>query len=127
MTGPNESVSPSGLELVIAAEERLLHPETRASPESVLDLLHPDFRELGSSGREWTADAIAAQLHAKAGSMTEPIEMHNAVAIPLGPDAVLLTYTARTEEQSSLRSSVWVRRGERWRLLFHQGTVQPCA
>lgn len=42
----------------------------------------------------------------------------------LADDVILLVWRARSAERSSLRSSVWVRDGGRWRQRFHQGTVE---
>ncbi|MEW6472380.1 MAG: hypothetical protein AB1679_08915 [Actinomycetota bacterium] len=46
-------------------------------------------------------------------------------AIGLGDDVILLTYRARRPDRVSLRSSLWVRGAEGWKLLFHQGTLCP--
>ena len=43
---------------------------------------------------------------------------------PLAPDVVLLLWRSLTDAGSSLRSSVWVRSGGRWRQRFHQGTPE---
>jgi hypothetical protein len=46
----------------------------------------------------------------------------------LAPGVVLATYRATAQvadaaPRRSLRSSLWVRRSERWQLRFHQGTA----
>ncbi|WP_342839782.1 hypothetical protein [Priestia megaterium] len=43
----------------------------------------------------------------------------------LSPDCVLTTYHLmnHTAEKKTLRSSIWRKREEKWRLFFHQGTV----
>jgi hypothetical protein len=109
---------------VIRREVMLHRPDVRADGELVLSLLHRDFREFGSSGRMWDAAAEAEALAAN--PWIANIEVCDLNAVRLGPDAVLLTYMARTE-RSSLRSSVWVRDQEEWRLFFHQGTTKSDA
>ncbi|MFQ5557344.1 MAG: hypothetical protein ACE5GB_07545, partial [Acidimicrobiales bacterium] len=47
---------------------------------------------------------------------------HMSARLVGGPDAVLVTYDLGGAERASLRSSIWVRDAQTWRLLFHQGT-----
>jgi ribonuclease HI len=42
----------------------------------------------------------------------------------VGPNAVLLTYRSFARSGTTLRSSLWVLDGDRWRLRFHQGTPE---
>jgi ribonuclease HI len=107
---------------VVEKELSLLQPETRSSPDAVLDLLHERFREFGASGRIWNRSAIAQALAADPGSGSEAQDM---MAVQVAPDVVLLTYLARTPDRISLRSSLWVRHQGRWQLFFHQGTRAP--
>ena len=101
--------------------ELLLHrPAVRRDPGAVRALLHPRFREVGASGRTWDLDGIVATLAEAPGEAA--IEALDVAAEPVGPDAVLVTSRARTPSRESLRSSLWVREGDEWRLLFHQGT-----
>jgi ribonuclease HI len=100
---------------VIALELRLLQPDTRADRRALECLLHPDFREIGASGRLWDRNATIAALAA------EPGERHVAHAVEahrIAADAVLVTYAT----ESSRRSSLWVRDDDRWQVRFHQGT-----
>jgi ribonuclease HI len=103
------------LENVLALESRLLDPHTRRDPAQVASLLHPDFWEIGASGRTWShAEVLAAlandpQPRATAGDMA---------ARRISDNVVLVTYSAG----DSRRSSLWVRGADGWRLLFHQGT-----
>ena len=104
---------------VIGLELLLLEPAVRNDPERLLALLHADFSEHGASGRVWTRRSVAA---ATAGT-SAPIVATDVVARRLGVDAVLVTYRSNAEGRRALRSSTWVREGERWQLLFHQGTL----
>lgn len=107
-----------------ALEERLLTPEVRGSREELTKLLADDFLEFGSSGRTFDKQAIIALLEDES-----PLEcsLHDFSVQQLSDDVVLATYTARAvrleEIKTSLRSSVWVYRDERWQLTFHQGTL----
>lgn len=104
---------------VIAAELRLLEPETRRNGDAVRELLHPDFREFGQSGRTWDRNSVVDTI---SGS-TEPIRAEGIRSTRLGPDAILLTYTARTSGSASLRTSIWVRSDETWLVLHAHGTT----
>lgn len=107
---------------LIRAERALLEPSVRADPDAVLSLLHEEFCEFGASGRRWDRSAIAAELSARPALDVETVDM---TTVRVAPSVVLLTYVARTPERVSLRSSLWIRGGEGWRLFFHQGTPRP--
>lgn len=104
---------------VEALERELLRPETRADLGRTGVLLHPDFTEIGSSGRLWTRDEMMMALEDDPGMATD---LELLAADRLGEDAVLLTYRSHTRTGTALRSSLWVRDGAQWRLRFHQGT-----
>ena len=107
--------------VVEALERELLRPETRSDLGRTGVLLHPDFTEIGTSGRLWTRDAMMMALEDNPGG---PVELDLLGADRLGEKAVLLTYRSHTREGSALRSSLWVLDGAQWRLRFHQGTPE---
>ncbi|RFU21231.1 nuclear transport factor 2 family protein [Geodermatophilus marinus] len=110
------------LAAVVELERLLLRPDTRADPDRVAALLHPEFREFGASGRVWDGEAIVRALGAdpEVRGTAEAFEV-----VRLAEDVVLLTYRV-TGHRGSLRSSLWVRDGAAgWRLRFHQGTPAP--
>ena len=96
-------------------EKRLLNPEVRASAEALDSLVSDQFVEFGSSGYIYAKHDVIRQMLA-APSITVTVADFRVVTI--SPDVALATY--RTP--SSLRSSVWRREGECWRIVFHQGT-----
>lgn len=111
---------------ILALETELVCPDTRTNPTRLRELLCGAFTEIGASGRTYNRDAIIAAL------VSEPartLSLSDFEVAPLSEDIVLATYRlvagdagARTE---SLRSSLWVRDGDDWRLRFHQGTPIP--
>jgi ribonuclease HI len=119
LAAPGTDASPEAV--VEALERELLRPETRADLGRTGVLLHPDFTEIGSSGRIWTRDAMMMALEDDPGGPTE-VELLGADR--LGEKAVLLTYRSHTRKGSALRSSLWVLEGSQWRLRFHQGTPE---
>lgn len=107
--------------LVEELERELLGPLVRGDIGRTAVLLHPDFMEIGSSGRVWTRDAMMMALEEDPGERTD-IEILGADRI--GTSAVLLTYRSFARSGTTLRSSLWVLDGGRWRLRFHQGTPE---
>jgi len=107
--------------IVEALERELLQPETRADLGRTGVLLHPEFTEIGSSGRLWTRDEVMMALEENPGPHAA---LETLAADRIGPDTVLLTYRSRTRAGTVLRSSLWVRDGRQWRLRFHQGTSE---
>jgi hypothetical protein len=105
-------------------EEQLLQPEFRRNRQAVGSLLAPEFREFGSSGRIYTRQEILDLLESES---RRQVELTDFQSIHVGPDVALVTYRTHNLSDSSvsLRSSVWIRREDRWLLLFHQGTPVP--
>ncbi|HEY5222080.1 MAG TPA: ribonuclease HI family protein [Microbacteriaceae bacterium] len=102
-------------------ERRLLDPLTRADPAELATLLHPQFEEIGASGRRFDRETILQLLE------TNPVtdDTFEAVTTDVIADGViLLTYRSASAEGERLRSSLWLRDGNRWRLRFHQGTPE---
>ncbi|MDN3921372.1 nuclear transport factor 2 family protein [Roseateles violae] len=109
-----------------ALEVELHHPGVRCSAERLEQLLHPDFHEVGRSGRRYERTTIVRFLAAQtAHPEVEPGEF--AVAL-LGGSCALLTYrSAHRQADGSLghhthRASIWIRGSAGWQLRYHQGT-----
>ncbi|KRE43417.1 ribonuclease HI family protein [Knoellia sp. Soil729] len=107
-------------EQVIALERALLEDETRSDPAAVAALLHPQWSEIGRSGRLWTREEILDEI----GPLGEEVGLDVITCMPAGPDTMLLTWRAVRDTESTLRSSLWVRRAGHWQQLFHQGTPE---
>lgn len=107
-------------EQVIALERQLLEDDTRSDSAAVAALLHPQWTEIGRSGRLWTRDEILDEI----GPLTEPVSLDVMSCMPAGPDALLLTWRAVRDAETTLRSSLWVRTAGHWQQLFHQGTPE---
>ncbi|WP_017972890.1 DUF4440 domain-containing protein [Actinopolyspora halophila] len=106
------------LDAIVAHELELLDPVVRGDPAAVRRLLHEDFSEIGASGQQWDPTTVTEATSATA----EGITADDFRTARLTPDVVLLTYTARRDGETTLRSSVWVRTRAGWRLRHHQGT-----
>ncbi|UAJ78071.1 ribonuclease HI family protein [Leifsonia sp. ZF2019] len=108
-------------ELVARLESELLDPAVRSDASRVAELLHPDFEEIGRSGRLWGRDEM---LQALADEESAPIEFDVLNTASVADGVILLTARTMDARGGSLRSSLWQRTGGRWRLRFHQGTPE---
>jgi hypothetical protein len=107
-------------------EVELHHPGVRCSRERLEFLLHPEFHEVGRSGRTYNRETVVSHLAAQ---RVHPVVASDSFTLSeLGPGAVLLTYrSAHVEAEGrlvnhTLRSSVWLKTVAGWQLRYHQGT-----
>jgi len=103
---------------VIELERSLLSTEVRSDPGALAALLHPDWCEIGRSGRVWTRAEALAEL----GPLTSPVTLDVISATRPAPGVILLLWRAVGPARSTLRSSLWCEQDGRWRQFFHQGT-----
>jgi len=114
-----------------ALEVELHHPGVRLDEARVQQLLHADFHEVGRSGRAYDRPTILRFLAEQGRSVEGPpsVMPDQFVVRSLGPTAALLTYRAAHRQpdgsltRHTLRSSIWVREGGTWQMLYHQGTA----
>jgi hypothetical protein len=110
-----------------ALEVELHHPGVRCSRERLEELLHPEFHEVGRSGRSYNRETIVNFLAAQESQPVIASEEFSVVI--LGPGVALLTYRSAHVEQGArlvnhtLRSSIWLKVSTGWQLRYHQGTA----
>lgn len=104
------------------AEHRMWIDDYRFNP-AWLDLrLHPDFREIGASGRSFdrsetmAADPVAIEAELP----LEELRVH-----AIDEATWLVTSTCTQPHRRTRRSSLWVRTAHGLQLRFHQGTPAP--
>jgi len=111
-------------------ELRLMTPAIRNNAELAGSLLADDFLEFGSSGRTYDKAAVLAAI---ANDATPAPEIEAFSVRCLSSNLVLATYEIIRREAGdewpirSLRSSLWRQTGDRWQLVFHQGTPVAAA
>ena len=106
-------------------EQRLAQVGRRLSAEDAGSLIAEDFVEFGASGKVWSKAEIIAAM-----SQWAPIEriVEDFRVRELSASICLVTYKVigvtkdRQASPFSLRSSIWRYTGERWQIVFHQGT-----
>ena len=114
------------LEHLSALEVELHHPGVRCSRERLQEILHPEFREVGRSGRAYTRQDVIDHL---ATSHSHPqVQSSNFALMSLGEGFALLTYRSvqlapdASSTNQTYRSSIWERGVQGWQLRYHQGT-----
>ena len=113
--------------LIYQLETSLLQPETRASQEALDRLLADDFIEFGKSGKVYRKEDAIETVPKNATSYQGTYTLSDFEVRVLSPDCVLATYRsdmtyADGERVQALRSSIWKKEGNQWRMMFHQGT-----
>ena len=91
------TIAPALLEHLRALEIALLQPATRADAARLDALLHPDFLEIGASGRRHDKAAILAALAAEASAGPVELVADGFEARALADDLVLLTWRSARE------------------------------
>jgi hypothetical protein len=95
---------------------------TRGDFEAMTD---EGFFEVGASGRcysrQYVLDTLAERHRAPREDVWEASEFH---CVELGGDTYLVTYLLLQDgHRLTRRASVWRRRGDAWRIVYHQGTM----
>jgi hypothetical protein len=107
--------------------ERELHtPEVRGAARRLAALLHPEFVEIGRSGRTYSRDEVLGEFSAT--PFEHVVWSQDYVASTVIAGVILLTYrTAHVGSDGALdqftaRASLWQQTPAGWQLRFHQGT-----
>ncbi len=115
-----DDATPSDEEHVVAMERALLRDEVRADRAAVAALLHPDWQEVGRSGRLWSRADILDAI-----GPIDTVDLEVVSVARVDTDTILLLWRAGADGRATLRSSLWVRAGGSWQQRFHQGTDEP--
>ncbi|MFO1257682.1 MAG: GNAT family N-acetyltransferase [Gammaproteobacteria bacterium] len=100
-----------------ALERSLLDSSIRQSTEQLGKLIADDFLEFGSSGKVYNKqDCI------KPDETSRKFVVSDFKIKELSKDVMLATYKTTEDGIASLRSSIWQRYGDEWKMIFHQGT-----
>ncbi|MCZ4339159.1 DUF4440 domain-containing protein [Shewanella colwelliana] len=112
---------------IIELELKLLSPEVRTSAEALQQLIHDEFLEIGATGVSFGKPEVLQRLPQARPPSFNVFDIHYRL---LSADLAQLTYRAsfkpinELEKRYSLRTSLWKLEGERWQMIYHQGT--PC-
>ncbi|HAU0263900.1 TPA: DUF4440 domain-containing protein [Legionella pneumophila] len=108
-------------QLIYELEISLLTPDVRKSTVQLKQLISDEFIEYGASGLIYNKNDLLDSLPEE-----EPQSylVNNFSVLELSPEVMLATYKVTVASKSSLRSSLWQYKHNRWQMVFHQGT--PC-
>lgn len=108
-------------QLVVAGERRLLDSRIDRDTGELAVLLHPDFEEIGPSGRSWDRETKLATPDSDTAVITR---MDQVSAERIGPRAMLVTYRGVGSGRGIMTTSLWINDGQHWRLRHRQGTPE---
>jgi hypothetical protein len=104
-------------------EESLWIAKTRFNKNYMESILADDFFEFGRSGKIYSRKETLYILLQKIDAV---VPLQNFKLHYISDDVVQTTYisevTYDNEKQFANRSSIWVKKTDRWNLYFHQGT-----
>lgn len=110
------------LKMVLALERELQTKACRSNRARVLQLLAPDFTEVGASGRVWDLPSTL-ELLASQPKDDEEIEVTQLTGRMLADGFALVRWDSAYESRRARRTSLWRRDDMGWRQVHHQGTV----
>ncbi|MER5217804.1 hypothetical protein ABT063_46710 [Streptomyces sp. NPDC002838] len=67
--------SERAVQAAVDGEMRLLDPEVRASPDRVLELLDPEWTEIGASERQWDVESVLTVTSSGSVSAESPVKV----------------------------------------------------
>ena len=116
------------MDKLVEKEMQLHRYEFRTNKQAIAKLLHPDFLEVGKSGRTFNYQAIMGSM-----SVEKPtdslVHSQDYECIQLDENVVLVLYKSAVVERSGAvgdfakRSSIWIKEESQWKLRYHQGTA----
>ena len=120
---------------IMQLELMLLHTDMRANPTVIDELLDSGFEEIGSDGQTHSRQRVVAWLLNKDNAQQWSLADFRIKS--LSNDMVIAIYRAVRHDpaqatgkndneqkayRGSIRSSVWQRHGDHWKMIFHQAT-----
>ena len=110
--------------------EKMLQTPKNFSIEDLSMLIDENFYEVGQSGKSWNKEQIIEYFNQQISNTKNPcvVTMEDEKFVTVDKSIVLITYIFKQTDassnfsSSSRRSSLWKKQGEKWVMLFHQGT-----
>ncbi len=103
---------------VVELTRAWLSDEVRSDRDAAEAMLHPHFNLHDARGRSWGRGRTLASL----APVSDPITVEVEGVDELAPWVVQLRWRARSRDAVTLRTSIWVKNGDTWRLRFEQQT-----
>lgn len=104
-------------------ERKLIKSPFRNDEHFLKSIIDENFLEYDCTGKRWERDEL---IKALVNSTYDKIEAENFEAQLICNDTYLITFKTikqfENKKITSIRSSIWKKKEEQWRLLFHQCT-----
>lgn len=108
---------------LVKLEEGMWRVETRCNEQWLKNRLHPDFVEVGRSGRVYHYNDMFPITVAE---INCDVPLSNMNMTTISSESVMLTYDSKQTFDGNTvaahRSSIWVTDGASWQMRYHQGT-----
>ncbi|MFJ2093670.1 DUF4440 domain-containing protein [Streptomyces sp. NPDC087901] len=111
-----------GVAAAVEGELRLLDPVVRASAELLVQVLHPDFHEVDTTGRRWDREMVITSLVSDTAPRPGQLTASRMRGIQLADELVHVTFDTEARGKRAHRSSLWRLTGTGWLLYYHQAT-----
>ena len=109
---------------VLDLERELQTTACRKNRERLLELLAPDFVEVGASGRVWDLTSTLKLLAEQAqDDDSDEIEVIDLTGRLVGDGFALLRWDSTHQGRRARRTSLWRHDAVGWRQVHHQGTL----
>ena len=114
------------IELIYRQEQDLLDPACRKNPDLLAALLAEEMIEVGSDGCLYEYEEILTALQKEDAI---PRQLSDFQARVLTPAIIQTIYIAEKRNkdghiQKSLRTSLWKKYPDGWKMIFHQGSIR---
>ena len=106
--------------IIFDLENALLTDEVRKSTDKLNQLISDNFVEFGSSGKIYKKSDILKFLPKEE---FKKITITDFEIISSRKDEVSVHYKSNSENNITLRSSIWKKEEGNWKIIFHQGTI----
>ena len=109
-----------------ALEEKLLQTDLKSHPEIIDELLSDDFEEIGDKGKVSSRAEVVSWLMHKDNKIEWVLDEFR--VRELSSELALVNYCEKVknnpnkESKGALRSSLWRKCDDHWKMIFHQAT-----
>lgn len=110
----------------LKSREPIFHrPEFGTTRADFDSMMHPEFWEIGASGRRYSREFVLDELERRHQNPQEEVwETSDFHGRQLAGEVYLLTYTLiQNKIRKTRRCTIWQRTEVGWQILFHQGTI----
>lgn len=113
----------AALLLVLQLEQELQTRVCRNNRTRVLELMAPDFSEVGASGRMWDLPSTLELLDSQTDDDDAEIEVTGLTGRMLTDGLILVHWDSAHQGRRARRTSLWRQDEDGWRQVHHQGTI----